>query len=228
MESRRMAQRATGVAKKPGRAKTDRADAPDSNGPGAEAELDESIFASLTADLCSHNGDAQTFTLQPPPAAVANAGTGAAGGFLARKGEAGPSVVKLPGNVWPGSAARDQDDGELRRLRGELATLEGALAERDGEVLRLLADAEQAREGWVQEARDAWAKAEQAWKADFAAQLAAAEAEWREESERALLQAHAEAAGERGQREAEHAPAELAALQATLAERESALAKTAL
>ena len=68
-----MAQRATGVAKKPGRVKTNRTDEPDSSESGPEAELDESIFASLTADLCAHNGDAQPFTLTPPPPQPASA-----------------------------------------------------------------------------------------------------------------------------------------------------------
>src|SRR5882672_9888521 len=93
-----MAQRATGAAKRPVRAKTNRADAADPNRSSRDAELDESKFASLTADMFTRRRDAQSFRLAPPPessnpAPDENKAASFTAGFLVQKGEAGPSVI---------------------------------------------------------------------------------------------------------------------------------------
>jgi len=88
-------------------------------------------------------------------------------------------------------AARDQGDGELRRLRDECARMQAGLADREAELAQMRAAAEQARERWQRETQGTLLQAERAWKADESARFAASEAQWRKQSARALAEATA-------------------------------------
>src|SRR5262245_14646942 len=57
-------------------------------------------------------------------------------------------------------------DGELYRLRRELAALKETLADRETALANAALDAQQSRERWQQETEAALLDAEQAWKAD--------------------------------------------------------------
>ncbi len=233
-----MGQRATELATRPVRAKTNRADTPASSRSEATAELDESKFGSLTADLCLRKGDPQAFTLASLESSKAGQGesefASSTAELLVDKGAAAPSVIEAPhaeANAQPDSiAARDQDDGELFGLRDQLAALEAALADRDAESAQMLAAAEQARETLAQEAQDALRMAEEAWKADEAARLAAAQAQWQEQTISTLAEAHAQAEASCNQAEEElrRLRDECAAIQATLTDRDAELVETRL
>ncbi len=223
-----MAQRAAGVAKRPVRAKTNRTVALAAQ----EAELDESKFASLTADLCLRRGNPQAFTLAPSaePSKVElhkSRFLSSTAGLLVNKGEAGPSVLKLEAKAWSDSVAmRDQDNGELRGPRDDLAALRSALSDRETAPAQAALDHEQAREGRQHENQ----ATERAWKTAEAARLAEAEAQWREQAAMSLaeVRAQAEAARDQADGNIRSLQDRLAALELTLADRETALAKAAL
>src|SRR5258706_13239051 len=178
MESCTMAQRAAAVAKQPVGAKTNRTVALAAE----EAELDESKFASLTADLCLRRGNPQAFTLAPSAESSKvelhkSRFLSSTAGLLVNKGEAGPSVLKLEAKAWSDSVAmRDQDNGELRGPRDDLAALRSALSDRETAPAQAALDHEQAREGGQHENQ----ATERAWKTALAAPLAEAEAQWRD------------------------------------------------
>src|SRR5262245_31914344 len=85
----------------------------------------------------------------------------------------------------------DQAEGELYRLRRELAALKETLADRETALANAALDAQRSRERWQQETQRALLDAEQAWKADEAPRFAAAEAQWRQQSADALADATA-------------------------------------
>src|SRR5262245_51465926 len=85
----------------------------------------------------------------------------------------------------------DQAEGELYRLRRELAALKETLADRETALANAALDAQQSRERWQQEIQHALSDAEQAWKAEEAARFAAAEAQWRQQSADAVAEATA-------------------------------------
>jgi hypothetical protein len=118
-------------------------------------------------------------------------------------------------------AARDQaNEAELRQLREELAASQAALADRKAALVRAGMAIEQTRERWQNEMESALVKAKADWKTDQAARLAAVEAQWQEKTAKALAEASARGSGMdlRNLRE------ELAAMQATLWERDIELA----
>ena len=218
-----------------------------------KAELDESKFASLTADIILRKGKAQPLRLapsvdssDPEPDKSGLAGPGA--GILVHKGAAQPSAIAvLPTGAKVQSesvASRHQDDAELRRLRDEMAALRTTLTNRESELAHMRSAMEQAREQWRSEAEETWDKAERAWEADEAARMAAAEAQWRKQSasalteattrceraENSLAEAYARANAvaahaETNESELRRLREERATLQATLADRETKLAR---
>ena len=127
------------------------------------------------------------------------------------------------------AAARTQADGNIRSLQDQLAALQEILADRETALAKAVLDHEQARASWREESEAASSKAEQARKLSEAARLAEAEAKWQEQSARALTAAHAETAAARTQADGNirSLQDQLAALQATLADRETALANAA-
>ena len=116
---------------------------------------------------------------------------------------------------------------ELTHLRGELAALQATLADREAALAREYVSIERARESVQREAQEALARAETVWKANEAARLAAAEVQWHEKSASALAEARAggQTPNSDAELEASRLRAELAAMQATLADREMALAR---
>jgi len=127
-------------------------------------------------------------------------------------------------------AARNQAEEELHRLQEQLAVLQATLADRETALAKAALDAEQARERQQQENRAALSNVEQEWKSAGTARLTEAEVKWQEQSARALaeVRAHAEAARTQAEGELHRRQEQLAALRATLADRETALAKAAL
>ena len=123
-------------------------------------------------------------------------------------------------------AARDQADGEVRRLRDELATVRSTLADRETTLANVAAEHERHQ----QESQAAFSAAEQAWKAAEAIRFTKVEAEWQERSARALaeVRAEAQAPSDRADGEVRNLRDELAALGSTLADRETTLAKAVL
>jgi hypothetical protein len=140
--------------------------------------------------------------------------------------------------------ARDSGDAiELRRLREELAVMQGSLSTRQTALAQAHLDLEQARERWQLESEAALSRAEKTWKANEAVRFAAAEAQWQEKSakivaeaterfgEAALKQLRSKAGASREQDNEialQRLREELAATQAALAEQESALVQTGL
>jgi len=88
-------------------------------------------------------------------------------------------------------ALRDQHVAELRRVQKALSQTQAALAERDAELARARAEAEETNERLQQEANAQLVGAQRAWKAEEAARLSAAKAEWNKQSTNALSEATA-------------------------------------
>jgi hypothetical protein len=120
----------------------------------------------------------------------------------------------------PDDARGLANEAELRQLREELAASQAALADRKAALVRAGMAIEQTRERWQNEMEATLAKAKAEWKTDQAARLAAVEAQWQEKTAKALAEANARGSGMdlRNLRE------ELAAMQATLWERDIELA----
>ena len=239
-----MAQHSLEVARPPVRQKRNRrgrsqpalAEAPDWNSdkPGLEAEVDESHFAHITADIVERARDVQPSMLTTPLAVSSGPEPhkskllSSSAALLVYKGEAKASVIEAPPaqtNLQPHivDEADNQADEALNGLRAGLAVLKATLADRESALARTVADHEQARENWQRESQDA----ERAWKVAEAARLAEAEAEWREQAATALTDVHAQAEAARHEADAEirRLRDESAALRTTLADRESALAR---
>jgi hypothetical protein len=123
--------------------------------------------------------------------------------------------------------AGDQSSGELCRLRDELTTLRATLKDRDAELAQMRLAGEHVQKSWAQQTQDSLRKAEQAWQAEEAARFAAAEAQWQDKSATMLKEAraHAETARHQASGELRRLHDELAAVQATLKDREAALAQ---
>jgi hypothetical protein len=83
------------------------------------------------------------------------------------------------GAAYAVNTGPDGVEGELDRLRRELAELKATLADREIALANAALDAQQSRERWQQETQRALSEAEQVWKAEQAARLAAAEAQCR-------------------------------------------------
>jgi hypothetical protein len=142
--------------------------------------------------------------------------------------------------------ARDsQHEIELRRLREELTARQASSSDRKSTAAETRLALEQARKAWREESEAALSKAEEAWKADEAARFAGAEAQWQETSAQTLAEAtkrfeaaeaalkkvliRTEATRESGNAiEHRRLREELAMMQASLADREAALAETRL
>ena len=138
-------------------------------------------------------------------------------GLLMRKGEAGPSKLNLAG-----------DEIELRCLRDELAAMRASLAVGETALARAGLAAEQARECWRLESEAALSEAETAWRAGEATRLAVAKVQWQERLATALTEARAQAGATRDSAhdtELRRQRVELEALQASLADRKTALAQ---
>lgn len=222
-----MAQRATELAVRPAHPKRKR-------GRAGEAEIDESLFAGITAELISRERDAQPFGLASPRPVSSRADAhksrllNSSSGLLVSKGEAVPSVIAVP-PAKPRArkdtiAAPIETSGELDRLRGELAELRSTLSDREVALAKAALDHEHARENWRHERQEA----EHEWKAAEAARLAEIEAKWEEQSATALavVRGEAEAARDRAEGELRSLRDELGKLRSTLADRETALAQT--
>jgi hypothetical protein len=98
--------------------------------------------------------------------------------------------------------ARDSGNAiELRRLREELAVMQGSLSTHETALAQARSELEQARVRGQQESEAAVSKAEKTWKADEAVRFAAAEAQWRETSAKALAEACSRAETARATRE---------------------------
>lgn len=122
------------------------------------------------------------------------------------------------------SVARERGDSATQEAQSKLAETQAKLAAREAELARV-ADAVDAAK---REAEAALTKAEQAWRDGEAARLTAAEAEWREASAKALAEAHADADALRAKGSAGESDLlnRVAELQAAIAERDEALART--
>ncbi|HVP83086.1 MAG TPA: SH3 domain-containing protein [Rhizomicrobium sp.] len=81
---------------------------------------------------------------------------------------------------------RENEDIQVRRVKGELTALEQQIAERDEELAQARLFAERSYERWQKQSEAELAKAQKAWKSAEASRLAAARAEWQEESRKAL------------------------------------------
>lgn len=112
------------------------------------------------------------------------------------------------------------DDGELRRLRDELAGAKASAAARESELARMRAEHAAAGDRAAREVTAALARAETDWRAAEAARLAAAEAQWDQKSRRALAEARFQIDAARQQSD----NVELRRLRDALAEAETALA----
>ena len=117
---------------------------------------------------------------------------------------------------------------EQRRLREELAATQASLSNRETALAEARLAVEQARERAQQESEAALSKAEKVWKADEAARLVAAQAQWQQTSTRALSEARAQAGTVQDSgnaTELRRLRDELATMQASLSNRETALAE---
>ena len=113
------------------------------------------------------------------------------------------------------TAARSAENEVENRLRGELANLRTALAEREIALAQARSNTEQLLQHARQASDEALAHEQLRWKNDEATRLAAAEAQWR-----------AESLGD--DNEDRRLRAELASVHAVLADRDAALAQTRL
>ena len=136
------------------------------------------------------------------------------------------SLTELHAEV---EAARDQAQREIKTLRDEVAALRSTLADREGALAQAASDHDQARAHWQQESRAALSNAEQTWKTAEAARLADVEAKWKEQSSQALaaLRAEADKARESAAETIRGLQDQASAIEATLAERDAALAEAA-
>ncbi|HXJ02527.1 MAG TPA: hypothetical protein VNH44_14990, partial [Micropepsaceae bacterium] len=117
---------------------------------------------------------------------------------------------------------------ELDRLRGELASVQAALVDRETAAAREWLAIERTREGRQREIQEVLSRAELSWKAEEANRLAAVEAEWRAATEKALIEAQAHMQPSHDQSmelELDRLREESAAMKAALADRETALAR---
>ena len=218
-----------------GRSKYALAEAPDWNSdkPGLEAEVDESHFAHITADIVARARDIQPL-MPTSPLAVSSGPEprkskllSSSAGLLVYKGEAKASVIEAPPtqtSLQPHVVDEEdnQADKALDRLRAELGVLKAALVDRESALAKAVLDLEQARASWQRERRDAESKG--------GARLSEAEAERREQSATSLTEARAQAEAARNEADAElrRLHDNFATLRSTLADRESALAKAVL
>src|SRR6185312_1433809 len=83
---------------------------------------------------------------------------------------------------------RENEDIQVRRVKGEVTHLQAQLAEREEELAQSRLFAERSYERWQKQAEAELAKAQKMWKAAEASKLAAARAEWQEESRKSLEQ----------------------------------------
>jgi hypothetical protein len=166
-----------------------------------KAELDEGKFASLTADLLMRKGEAKSSMLTPP----------------AEFSKAEPDERKFAG-LTHGLIVRK---GEARPSMIAPPPAESSVSP--------MSDGRDAPS--QHEAKEALLKAETAWKAGEAARLTAAEAQWQEKLTRAVKEARtqAEAARDQGiELELNRLREDCAALEARLADRETALVQAGL
>jgi hypothetical protein len=82
----------------------------------------------------------------------------------------------------------ENEDIQVRRVKGEVTQLQAQLAEREEELAQSRLFAERSYERWQKQAEAELAKAQKMWKASETSKLAAARAEWQEESRKALEQ----------------------------------------
>jgi hypothetical protein len=137
------------------------------------------------------------------------------------------SLTELHAEV---EAARDQAQREIKALRGDVVALRSTLADREGALARAVSEQDQASARWQQESHAAMSKAEQAWKTAEAARFVEAEAKWKSHSDQTLaaLRTEADKARESAEGTIRGLQEQISAVQATLAEREAALAGAAL
>jgi len=81
---------------------------------------------------------------------------------------------------------RENEDIQVRRVKGELTALEQQIAERDEELAQARLFAERSYERWQKQSEAELTKAQKAWKSAEASRLAAARAEWDEDSRKSL------------------------------------------
>ena len=119
--------------------------------------------------------------------------------------------------------ARDRAERELRDTKVQFATLQKRLAERETEIVQLMARAEEAAARSHRDTQAALKQAEEVWRSEEAARLAAAKAVWSKDAARLAAEARAEGDVDRGQRSAELAQLrqDMAALRALAAEKEA-------
>lgn len=133
------------------------------------------------------------------------------------------------------------DDGEVARLRAELATAQAAITERDVALTQTRLAGDKARDGWRQEMQATLTREKAAWVSETEAKLAAAEAQWRlqsatqlaetttrcEAAERALSRIRLESQRDhQNDADVSRMRGEIFAMQTALAEREAELAET--
>jgi hypothetical protein len=202
------------VAKQPSRPKRNRGDA--AKHAGSDAEVDESPFAHVTADMVvrARDGRSSKFAslLADPSKDEQHKSRflGSTAGLLVFKGEAEPSVIDPSQEAKAraeAGAARRQADEELRSLRDELAALKATLADREKAL--------------AQAALDSRTRERQPGEGDTEAE--------RRDHERALLElrAKADAAQTEASDRIRDLEDELTALRSALADRENALAQAA-
>ena len=130
-----------------------------------------------------------------------------------------------------GAAARDQTlQSEVDRLLGECASLNATLSKREAALAQANVAIQQARESAERESKETQSKTEAGWKRDEAARVATLEAQWQDKSAKAVaeLRAQAEAQDRDSKTELEKLRKDLAAAQASLADRQSALVRAGL
>jgi Bacterial SH3 domain len=197
--------------------------------PWPDAEVDESPFARVTADMVTR-GQFNLASSQVDDELQRSRFLASTAGLLVYKGEAAPSPI---GPSSKGSAlaeamaARVLADEEVHRLREELAALKTAHAHHTGEAtheegaqIRGLRDELAALKATLAEQESALAQATQSSQTD---------ADSREQTAQALadMRAQGEAAREEADAQVRDLRDDLAALRSTLAERETALAQMA-
>ena len=195
--------------------------------PWPDAEVDESPFARVTADMVTR-GQFNLASPQTDEELQRSRFLASTAGLLVFKGDAAPSPI---GASSEGSApaeaiaARVLADEEVHRLREELAALKTAHAHHTGEATH--------EEGaQIQSLRDELAAlkatlAEQERALAQATQSSQSDADSREQSAQAFaaLRAQAEAARDEAEEKVRSLHDDLAAVRSTLADRESALAR---
>ncbi|HEY4123339.1 MAG TPA: SH3 domain-containing protein [Rhizomicrobium sp.] len=104
-----------------------------------------------------------------------------------RELELAQAIARINATSTEIESLRENEDIQVRRVRGEVTALEAAVAERDEALAQARLFAERSYERWQKQAEAELSKAQKAWKSAEASRLAAARSEWQEESRKSLV-----------------------------------------